>query len=85
MPLYNFVCMACGAANRHLMKAADLANAVCLCDKCGGQMKRSPQPPSAIKKEVLDNGVMTKRVERLADAERLVKERSREDNRKGQK
>ena len=39
-------------------------------------------PTSARLLETLDNGLMARRVERPADAERLYKERARQDNRR---
>jgi len=42
-------------------------------------MKRTPRPPSTIVKEMLDNGAMTKRVERLKDAEELYRQRAKND------
>lgn len=44
------------------------------CD-CGLEMVRDPRPPSSRVTEVLDNGLMNKRLERLADAERLFADR----------
>jgi hypothetical protein len=44
---------------------------------CGLVSKRAPQPPTTATKETIDNGLMSKRVERYVDAEDLYKERSK--------
>lgn len=40
------------------------------------QMDRSPNPPSAQKKETLDNGAMRNKLERFVNAEELYKDRA---------
>jgi hypothetical protein len=42
-------------------------------------MVRKSNPPNTQVKEVLDNGFMTKRVERLKDAEELYKNRKKKE------
>lgn len=44
--------------------------------KCGGELCRTGNGPSTSVYETLDNGAMVKAVERLADVERLMKERN---------
>lgn len=43
---------------------------------CQGVMEREAIGPTTAQKEILDNGAMTRRLERFADAERLHKERA---------
>jgi hypothetical protein len=74
MPLYHFECIQCGQVVRKILKAQDLAQTEVLC--CDTPCRRTPRPPSTQVKEVLDNGLMTKKVERLSDAERLFRERA---------
>lgn len=80
MPLYVYQCEGCSEQKQRIRKAVD-ANTPFDCEFCGnGKMVRKPQPPSARAVEVLDNGLMAKRVERPADAERLFKERAKADS-----
>lgn len=73
MPLFNLVCSSCGVRTRRLCKAVDLADKALTCESCGSKdLVREPDPPTTQVKEVLDNGIMTKRLERYADAERLT-------------
>lgn len=77
MPLYNFRCATCKQTTRKLMKveayeALESASIQC---KCGGAAKREMQAASSQTMEVLDNGLVARRVERLSEAERIFKER----------
>lgn len=74
MPAFNLKCAECGASTRRLARTFLLVNLTC--DTCGGKLQRDPHGPSAQVMESLDNGLMPRRVERLRDAERLMKERS---------
>lgn len=81
MPVYNYSCTDCGVATKRLRPAAE-GNLPFACD-CGGQFERNPSAvPSIRVVEVLDNGIMTKAVERPADAERLFRERARQPKEK---
>lgn len=87
MPLYYFKCtdVDCPGTGRQLVtKAAyligTLGRSTLPCAVCGKPMERDPRPASSRVTETLDNGVMSRRVERPADAERLYKERARADN-----
>lgn len=81
MPLYYFQCETCGKEFRRILKPEEATSQPCA---CGSTLKRDPHPPSSRVTEVLDNGLMTKRIERLADAERLFRERN-EATRKSQR
>jgi hypothetical protein len=48
------------------------------CPKCGGGARRAVNPPSDSMYDTLDNGFQTKRVERLAEVERMSHERARQ-------
>ena len=76
MPLYNFECSNCGATKNKLLGSESEAQVACVICKCGEFMERRAVAPSARVTEVLDNGSMIRRVERLQDAERIYKERS---------
>lgn len=75
MPKYDLTCHCGRDVSKVLVGVADIADVVC--SGCGamGLMTRSGVGPSAHKVELLDNGVMGRRLERLADAERLHRER----------
>jgi hypothetical protein len=60
--------------------ASELGNI--LCPKCKHPMVREAEPCSTRLVEILDNGLMARRIERPAEAERLYKERSAEDIRR---
>lgn len=71
MPLFNYKCTSCDLTCRKVLDKA-IKELDCA---CGGKMMRAPKGGSSQVMETLDNGVMTKRVVRLADAERLYKNR----------
>lgn len=48
---------------------------------CGRKLRRDPKGPSAHLKETLDNGAMTRAVERFSDAEELNRDRVANDPR----
>lgn len=77
MPVYNFRCASCKQLTRKLMKVETyeaLASASVEC-RCGGVATREMQAASSQTMEVLDNGLIARRVERLSEAERIFKER----------
>lgn len=80
MAKYRFHCDACEMATTRLLEPHQVAAATCR--GCGGLLRRTPVAPTTTVMEVLDNGHMTKAVERPADAERLYHERARADNAK---
>lgn len=89
MPLYYFECRHhdCGAVVRKIMTPDEAVGHRPPCPNCdpslGSRMVRMVRPPSSQAVETLDNGAMTKRLERPVDAERLYAERN-EAIKKGQ-
>ena len=83
MPLFYYKCSICKKPGRRICSPEEAEEHPPLC--CGVPMVRAPQGPTARVVETLDNGVMTKKLERLADAERLFHERAQatEKERKG--
>lgn len=79
MPLYHYACTSCGKQSRRVMTAQEAKSEQKCPDPCGAPLKREPRAPTATVSETLDNGLMARRVERPADAERLYKERARRD------
>lgn len=81
MALYNFRCSGpCKSSKRKILNHDQLDTVVGkLCGKtdCSGVWEREQTGPTNQVYEVLDNGLMPHKVERLADAERLFKERSK--------
>jgi putative FmdB family regulatory protein len=76
MPMYNFRCPQCQSAVK-ILRRPEKANQPVECPHCKVQMSRDPQPPTSMVKETLDNGIMGRRVERLANIEEIGKERSK--------
>lgn len=71
MALFHYHCPVCGADERHLeRKPSDR-----LCKACQKPLTRAPRPPSSRVVERLDNGLMVKALERLADAPELHRAR----------
>jgi hypothetical protein len=84
MPRYFFGCDSCGANVHRIFRTTfekllpeKKADAV-KC-KCGATLVRVHSPPTTQVKEILDNGAMAHRIERLADVERMAKDRARND------
>jgi hypothetical protein len=76
MPLFYYRC-ANDHAQRKIQTPEEAAlPQVCCKPDCATALVREPRPPSTRVTETLDNGLMTKRLERLADAERLFAERN---------
>lgn len=74
MPLYKFKCVACG--KRHRVLTSGKAPRT-VCDDCGEEMFRDATGPSSRVVEVLDNGIMPRRLERLANAADLAREKGK--------
>ena len=76
MPLFNFACPQCQNSFRKLLpKPPETAPA---CPECGTESVRDVGSGGVTTKivETLDNGMMQKRIERIADIERLHAERN---------
>lgn len=82
MPRYTLVCRSTAHFEpeiKVLIRKSTKELAGILCPDCKAPMMREPEGPSSNITEVLDNGMMARKVERPADAERLYKERAKED------
>ena len=80
MPVYQLQCSCCGFLAKVIRKNPAAASEVA-CPACSeSPMERITVAPTSRVTEVLENGLMTRRVERPADAERLYKERADRDN-----
>lgn len=51
-----------------------------VCPTCSKPLKRTPKPASTSIMETLDNGLMPRKVERLANAEEIFHDRSQIEN-----
>ena len=71
MALYYFICNICGKQHKKLSTSSEV---VVLC--CGQKTVRDPQGVSSRSIETIDNGLMTRKVERLTDITRFREERS---------
>lgn len=76
MPMYNYHCPEC-EQNFRFIKTPEKALLPVNCATCDTLLVRKPAPPTSMVKEVLDNGLMSRKVERLADIEEIVVERSK--------
>jgi hypothetical protein len=78
--MYYYTCTACGVVFKRVFTLEKVMVEVpCKSAQCRGLAKRTPTGASAQIVETLDNGLMARRLERPADAERLYKERSLND------
>jgi len=73
MPLYHYACAACGKIMRRICTPEE-SQKLPVC--CNNNMTRTPKPATLRVVEVLDNGAMSKKLERLSEAERLFHERA---------
>lgn len=69
MPQFYYKCPKCGASKRRIFSLEESKEPQAC--ECGEAMVRNPKPPSSSSKEKLDNGIMSKAVERYTDAEEL--------------
>lgn len=76
MPIFNYQCLHCEESSRKLL-TPEQASAVQLCKKCGAALERNVSPPTARVTETLDNGIMPRRLERLADAEQIYRDHAK--------
>lgn len=75
MPLFYFKCDTCGRELRKILPSeAEFKDRACICPS--GTLHRDARGATSRAVEVLDNGIMPKKLERLVDAERLYKERN---------
>ena len=83
MPVYRFLCPVCGLSDKRLLKPAQAAgpHSCRKTPECPGILLRDVKPPSMVAKEIIDNGVMVRRVERDIDCEKLVHDRAKKDYR----
>lgn len=79
MPRYFFECEVCQKAYQRICKPEEAKQA--RCPACTNTLKRTPKPASTTVLETLDNGLMPRKVERIADAERIFAERAVNDPR----
>lgn len=76
MPAFYFVCKKCSKQSRRILK--EYKELDCECgSKLDLDMSKSP---SSMIKEVMDNGLMFKSVERLADIDEMVHKRAEQDS-----
>jgi hypothetical protein len=78
MPLFYFGCPN-SECQEQFFKMTDIATARggYKCPKCDTVSPRTPKAPSSRVVEVVDNGMMAKRLERLPEAGRVFKEREK--------
>lgn len=83
MPLYNFECPVCHLFQRRLLDREEARGDIpCKTPECSGVVRRVQSAPAMEHLEVIDNGLMQRRVERFVDAKKLTRDRSKKDYRK---
>ena len=75
MALFTYFCKACKKEWRKIL-AKDTKQR---CPNCGKNGSRQPKSVTTSSKEIVDTGIMPKRVEMLVGAQEISKERSRMD------
>lgn len=75
MPRYFFMCPGCAEEGQRIL-TPEQAKEAQWCE-CGDQLRRTPRPPTSQTMERLDNGFMTRAVERLKDAPKLAHEHAK--------
>lgn len=75
MPIFDFVCDKCNSPirtmNRTLKEHKD----------CGGKLVRKAEGASSQQYDTIDNGLMSRKLERLTNVEELAYERTKDDPR----
>jgi len=75
VPFFYLGCSKCNISEGRMLAPAEVAQQKCA--KCGRPMRRQVRAPSVQVNEVIDNGIMPHAIERLADVEKLSRERSK--------
>jgi len=75
MAAFYFWCDTCDVQVRKYLNKTPVDE---VCPTCNSPLRRTVQAASTRVVEMLDNGVMRRSVERLSDAERLFKDRSKQ-------
>lgn len=75
MPLYNLYCPRCAEHSRRITTTEKMKSGL-HCKTCDAILERRATGASSQVKEVLDNGIMARPVERWANAEEIYKDRS---------
>lgn len=82
MPLYHFECPVCMEKTRKILSLKVYRQRKVACKNCNCELSRVVEPPTSQVMETLDNGLMPKKLERLADSERLHHERAEQQKKK---
>lgn len=84
MPLFTYDCLQCGTINKRIVQLDQSDPAGMTCKACGKfkLIKAKQGGTSNQTMEVVDNGIQTRPVERLAEAERIFKEREQAHDQK---
>lgn len=78
MPAYEFECPVCHKRQRAILSPEEAKdqNIPCKEENCAGKLRRKSKAPTTQITETLDNGLMPRKLERLADAEKIHDERA---------
>lgn len=75
MPIYNFICPNCSKTKKLLRKNESQAKEI-KCE-CGTQMNRDTKPLTSKTTEIIDNGLMSKKVEVASNIKESLEERKK--------
>jgi len=75
MPSFTYICRECHQTIRKILTVTAAAQPQPC--PCGGEAERELQAPSTRVVERLDNGIMSRSLERLSEATRIYKEHSK--------
>jgi hypothetical protein len=77
MPVFYFECPVCHMPDRMILSPEEGKGDVpCRAPDCSGKLKRTRKAPTTRITETLDNGLMARSLERLADAEKIHHDRA---------
>lgn len=86
MPLYQFRCPDCSFLTKRLLNKPDFNNLNCKkCNKTLTVLNREFADTSSNCKEVIDNGIMPRKVENFANANEMLEDRNHVVNTKREK
>ena len=74
MPIVNYICPHCNTKSQKLLKSEQIKT-VMYCPHDNTSLLREYGNPSTISKEIIDNNLMARPVERFTDSAELIEER----------
>ena len=80
MPAFYFYCDTCKTTISKLMHYKDAKSCQIKCEVCNKSiLTRAPTTPYTVTKEIIDNGIMPRRIEQYSDSNELIEDREKKD------